>query len=395
MQEQGKLEIPEKTSRPAASSGMIPGCENPGATPPEIERGSPVCAQLKGDDWASLLQEVSNTQWTNCPHTSSKTSLACKMAGRRSPITSWRLTCRTVTRPISRATDFSRRKIGAHTRRQFRIYTSSVDIPRLAGGAVSAYDRATQDSAPSYPVRQEHLRILQERVLEFYGYPRGHSALEVHNTPLHVLGMSELRPHVYIAADVRLYWRGRIRDPVLIGTHCNMRLPHLLADEGEIRENGAASDCKETADPQETHRPAASSGTIPTCENMGVTRQGIEPGHSVWGLVSQSRLSHRHMSPRWSGDRNKGRGLTGNPRQNLLANFTSDLAADLAQSRLSHRHMSPGHSVWGLVSQPRLSHRHMSPRWSGDRNKGRGLTGNPRQNLLANFTSDLAADLAQ
>ncbi|KAJ8893762.1 hypothetical protein PR048_006362 [Dryococelus australis] len=38
---QGKREIPEKTRRPAASSGTIPTCENPGAIPPEIEPGSP------------------------------------------------------------------------------------------------------------------------------------------------------------------------------------------------------------------------------------------------------------------------------------------------------------------------------------------------------------------
>ncbi|KAJ8877551.1 hypothetical protein PR048_022006 [Dryococelus australis] len=36
-----KREIPEKTRRPAASSGTIPACENPGATPPRIESGSP------------------------------------------------------------------------------------------------------------------------------------------------------------------------------------------------------------------------------------------------------------------------------------------------------------------------------------------------------------------
>ncbi|KAJ8871643.1 hypothetical protein PR048_027970 [Dryococelus australis] len=37
----GKREIPEKTRRPATSSGTIPTCENPGATPPGIEPGSP------------------------------------------------------------------------------------------------------------------------------------------------------------------------------------------------------------------------------------------------------------------------------------------------------------------------------------------------------------------
>ncbi|KAJ8865940.1 hypothetical protein PR048_033463 [Dryococelus australis] len=38
---EGKLEIPEKTRRPAASSGTIPTRENPGVTPPGIEPGSP------------------------------------------------------------------------------------------------------------------------------------------------------------------------------------------------------------------------------------------------------------------------------------------------------------------------------------------------------------------
>ncbi|KAJ8887812.1 hypothetical protein PR048_014030 [Dryococelus australis] len=39
MQGGRKREIPEKTRRPAASPGMIPTCENPGATLPGIEPG--------------------------------------------------------------------------------------------------------------------------------------------------------------------------------------------------------------------------------------------------------------------------------------------------------------------------------------------------------------------
>ncbi|KAJ8883208.1 hypothetical protein PR048_015048 [Dryococelus australis] len=38
----------------------------------------------------------------------------------------------------------------------------------------------------------------------------------------------------------------------------------------------------ETGDPQETPQPAASSCTISTCENLGVTRPGIEPGSPYW-----------------------------------------------------------------------------------------------------------------
>ncbi|KAJ8888933.1 hypothetical protein PR048_008427 [Dryococelus australis] len=34
--------------------------------------------------------------------------------------------------------------------------------------------------------------------------------------------------------------------------------------------------------PEKTRRKAASSGTIPTCENPGVIRPGIEPGSPRW-----------------------------------------------------------------------------------------------------------------
>ncbi|KAJ8874109.1 hypothetical protein PR048_024950 [Dryococelus australis] len=41
IQGRGRWEIPEKTRRPASSSGTIPTKENPGANPPEIKPGSP------------------------------------------------------------------------------------------------------------------------------------------------------------------------------------------------------------------------------------------------------------------------------------------------------------------------------------------------------------------
>ncbi|KAJ8871753.1 hypothetical protein PR048_028090 [Dryococelus australis] len=41
MQEKGKRETPEKRRQPAASSGTIPTCENPGVARPGIEPGSP------------------------------------------------------------------------------------------------------------------------------------------------------------------------------------------------------------------------------------------------------------------------------------------------------------------------------------------------------------------
>ncbi|KAJ8873465.1 hypothetical protein PR048_024283 [Dryococelus australis] len=50
---------------------------------------------------------------------------------------------------------------------------------------------------------------------------------------------------------------------------------------------------EETGDPEKTHRPAAQSGTIPTCENPGVIRPGLEPGSPWWGA---SRLT---AQPPW------------------------------------------------------------------------------------------------
>ncbi|KAJ8867347.1 hypothetical protein PR048_031148 [Dryococelus australis] len=46
--------------------------------------------------------------------------------------------------------------------------------------------------------------------------------------------------------------------------------------------------------PEKTHRPADSSGAIPTCENPGVTRQGIEPGLPLW---EASRLTAHPQFP--------------------------------------------------------------------------------------------------
>ncbi|KAJ8892199.1 hypothetical protein PR048_004779 [Dryococelus australis] len=44
---------------------------------------------------------------------------------------------------------------------------------------------------------------------------------------------------------------------------------------------------------EKIRRPAASSVTIPTCENSGVTRLGIEPGSPWWEAISQWRGERR------------------------------------------------------------------------------------------------------
>ncbi|KAJ8881441.1 hypothetical protein PR048_017922 [Dryococelus australis] len=58
----------------------------------------------------------------------------------------------------------------------------------------------------------------------------------------------------------------------------------LRADEGEANEYVAAPEGNgggKQEIPEKLRRPAASSGTIPTCENPGVTRQGIEPDGGI------------------------------------------------------------------------------------------------------------------
>ncbi|KAJ8876721.1 hypothetical protein PR048_021168 [Dryococelus australis] len=50
----GKREIPEKTRRPAASSGTIPTCKNPGVARPGIEPGSPCWEASKANRSATV-----------------------------------------------------------------------------------------------------------------------------------------------------------------------------------------------------------------------------------------------------------------------------------------------------------------------------------------------------
>ncbi|KAJ8895472.1 hypothetical protein PR048_000805, partial [Dryococelus australis] len=73
---------------------------------------------------------------------------------------------------------------------------------------------------------------------------------------------------------------------------CRERKINIKASERvNERRNARAGERKI---PEKTCRPAASSSTIPTCENPGVTQQGIEPG-SPWWMAS--RLTARPPRP--------------------------------------------------------------------------------------------------
>ncbi|KAJ8870008.1 hypothetical protein PR048_029019 [Dryococelus australis] len=60
----------------------------------------------------------------------------------------------------------------------------------------------------------------------------------------------------------------------------------LRTNEGDSGEYGAALELRGVGNgssPTKTHRPASPSGTIPSCENPGVTRPGIKLGFSLMG----------------------------------------------------------------------------------------------------------------
>ncbi|KAJ8875142.1 hypothetical protein PR048_023035 [Dryococelus australis] len=76
----------------------------------------------------------------------------------------------------------------------------------------------------------------------------------------------------------------------------------------KLGENGVASGCKgkrEREIPEETRRPAASSATIPTYENSGVTWLGVEPGSPWWevsSLTAQTQRPRLTMRVDWRGE---------------------------------------------------------------------------------------------
>ncbi|KAJ8874550.1 hypothetical protein PR048_025413 [Dryococelus australis] len=81
--------------------------------------------------------------------------------------------------------------------------------------------------------------------------------------------------------DLRILGNARSRNPKLQNLRRESREP-MRVKQGE---NGPAPECMGGGGEifsEKTHRPAASSGTIPTCGKPGMTRPGIEPSSSRW-----------------------------------------------------------------------------------------------------------------
>ncbi|KAJ8869017.1 hypothetical protein PR048_030563 [Dryococelus australis] len=107
------LEIPEKTRLPAASSGTIPTCENPGMTPQGIEPGSPRNQSHMCESSSSALKEMFKCPPSARTHASTRHCTDIRMRIRVQP--SWRYpqrglnpatsdtscSCATIYRPIT------------------------------------------------------------------------------------------------------------------------------------------------------------------------------------------------------------------------------------------------------------------------------------------------------
>ncbi|KAJ8875799.1 hypothetical protein PR048_023700 [Dryococelus australis] len=100
--------------------------------------------------------------------------------------------------------------------------------------------------------------------------------------------------------------------------------------------------------PEKTHRPAASFGTIPTCENPGVARSAIEAGSPVWEAISLSAHPPRPplaLNSLWVGTC-KIRHKTGG-RQNTLYNYNYDAMLKCITSFVSLGRWMAGRRSYG------------------------------------------------
>ncbi|KAJ8882623.1 hypothetical protein PR048_014435 [Dryococelus australis] len=109
--------------------------------------------------------------------------------------------------------------------------------------------------------------------------------------------------------------------------------------------------------PEKIRRLVASSGTIPTCENSGVTWPRIEPGSTWWEasfLTSQPpRALHpmRVIEVSRKQRRNKRAEETGEPRENPPTNGIVRHDSDMRKTGVTRPGIEPGSPWWENSSQ--------------------------------------------
>ncbi|KAJ8881379.1 hypothetical protein PR048_017860 [Dryococelus australis] len=149
---------------------------------------------------------------------------------------------------------------------KFNNTGSVADLPRTGRPPTSA-ERMEADSVNRTPVSD--LATLQQRT----------SAVIVYIAPVmlaNVRTVTEYRPDVLRAANKEI-WEV-------------INIEVLRANDGEVR-CGAAPDCNGRGE----RTPEASSGTIPTCKNPGVTPPGIETGSSWWETSALTTIQTRPL----------------------------------------------------------------------------------------------------
>ncbi|KAJ8871585.1 hypothetical protein PR048_027911 [Dryococelus australis] len=333
----GQREIPYRTGRPAASSGTIPTCENPSVTRPEIEPGSTwwEASSLAAQSPRPLLGMGNRVFETNC-----KTQLI-KVGGSiqflfRSPCSHRAHEC-TEARRRGSSFDVPFLLLFARGSANLPCAPTGYCVPRgfAAGWQVKVKNEQQQNvvvretrrlrETPPARGKDDHYRIMKR--LHSRGYKVTSEAVTTfiidlictcfHGRKLFPLRTRTRHEHSERGNEINPVgamdiWltcqliRQQSPKPCLVPDTLVHRAETPLlqitqairpeAEEYPRRRNEARMEQRRKWEiPEKTHRPPASSGTIPICENPGVTKPGIEPGSPLWETDSLTAETPRPL----------------------------------------------------------------------------------------------------
>ncbi|KAJ8875134.1 hypothetical protein PR048_023027 [Dryococelus australis] len=149
--------------------------------------------------------------------------------------------------------------------------------PRLSEAYHSIYATGESGSLADLHGNEEYTRVAK---------------LEVKNKLVTVTTASEQTAdaRIYRGLWFLVYMSKNTRN--LLYSTCSL---HVVVGDNYLQISHASTERGEREIPEKTRRPAASSGTIPTCEYPGVTRPAIEPGPHRWEV---RRLTSQPPRPR-------------------------------------------------------------------------------------------------
>ncbi|KAJ8897649.1 hypothetical protein PR048_002998, partial [Dryococelus australis] len=339
----GKRKIPEKIRRPTASSGTIPTSENP-VTRPGIEPGSPwretsvLIAQPPWPPMASGNLPYGRYTRSNVafntgrsftflsphpppPHHNKVFLISWMMARTKfknsaRTLTHWRIAW---THAVAHSTQAGPGDIqNVHKSDETEVRASSRSCSHVTMISRSHLVILVAWELDELHVSRAHRCVehaLYESVMNrmISGiYSTGNSSVFGETEPLccnillilavNLLASHQREPrsipgrvtpgfsHVVIVPDDafgRRVFSGISRSPALLFRRYSILTPvTLIGSQMFVVQTTPEGSSVETGDPEKTCLPVASSCTIPTCENPGVTRPRIEPG-SHWGEASR------------------------------------------------------------------------------------------------------------